>query len=74
MEDAAGGKASEEILRLLEDMKVSDDTDFTCYHCEAGCEADQESCPSCHVVTQKPSVAAGESLERLRHKTATATK
>lgn len=73
MEDAAGKEASEEILRLLEEMQLSDDPPFTCYRCRAKCGADQDSCPSCHIVTQRPSVAAGESVERLRSKTAAAT-
>lgn len=74
MEDAAGREAGEEILRLLEQMKALEDPPYTCYHCEAKCGADQDSCPSCRVVTQRPSVAAGASLKRLRRKRAGATK
>ena len=74
MEDAGGKEASDGILRLLEEIKASDDPPFTCFRCEAECEADKDSCPSCHVVTRRPSVAAGESLERLRRKTAAGTR
>ena len=73
MEDA-GEEVSQDTLRLLEEMAASRDPPFTCYRCGAKCEADQDSCSSCHVVTQRPSVAAGESLERLRRKTAALTR
>ena len=74
MEDATEEKAGEETLRLLEEMETSDDPPFTCYRCGVKCEADQDSCPSCHVVTQRPSVAARESLKRLRRKRGASTK
>ena len=73
MEDA-GEEVAEETLRLLEEMAASDDPPFTCYRCGTQCQADQDSCPSCHVLTQRPSVAAGESVKRLRRKMAAATK
>ena len=54
MENVAGGEASQGVLRLLEEMKVSNDPSFTCYRCGVECEAAQHSCPSCHVVIQRP--------------------
>ena len=70
----AGEEVSQDILRLLEEMTASDDPPFTCCHCGAECEADQDSCSSSQGVTQRPSLAARQSLERLRPKTAAARK
>ena len=64
------GKAepSAGIVSLLESVNSSDDVPFTCYRCGSDCDGDRESCPSCRTVTRKPSVAARESVERLRRK------
>ena len=68
LEKMRGNSVSPEILSLLEDIRSSDDMAFTCHHCGTSCEAHQDSCLSCHTITQRPSVAAGESIKNLRLK------
>ena len=68
LEKMSGNPVSPEILSLPEDIRSSDDMPFKCHHCGTSCEAHHDSCPSCHIITQRPSVAAGESLKNLRLK------
>ena len=70
---AASRQPTPELFSLLEEIESSQNTSFICYHCGTLCAAHHDSCPSCHVVTQRPSVAAGEILENRRLATPSTT-
>ena len=50
---------------LLEEVSVSLDPDFTCHYCGKLNPASADSCPSCHIVVEKPSNVAIRLLKKL---------
>jgi hypothetical protein len=59
-------EASAELLELLRSITVSVDYPFVCAHCGTQNEASRDSCSSCHVVTNRPSIEAAELLKTLQ--------
>ena len=65
LDEAAEEKGGQGVVRLLRKIELAGDVAFRCYHCGKACEASEDSCSSCRVVTERSTVAAGKRRRRL---------